>query len=224
MEDYIRQLESEFVKNANPKYAIAQKAYLKNQFEFYGMNAALRREIQKPFLAKKAYLPPKKELETIVKTLWSKSEREYQYFALELTYKYIKQIEEKDIELFEFMILHKSWWDTIDFISPRFIGEYFKRFPDQRNPIVAKWLASKNIWLHRSSILFQLKYKKDPDTVFLSYIINSLHGSKEFFINKAIGWILRDYSRVNPNWTIAFCEKTTLSNLSRKEALRLIKN
>ncbi len=214
-------MEAEFSKNAHPQYALSQKAYLKNQFEFFGMTSPIRREIQRPFLIK-SYLPPKNELENIVKTLWVKPQREFQYFALELTFKYVDQIELKDIELFEYMVTHKSWWDTIDFISPRLIGAYFKRFPYQRNVIVEKWLHSNNIWLQRSSILFQLKYKKDLDTDYLSYIINSLLGSKEFFINKAIGWILRDYSRINPNWVLAFCEKTALSKLSAREALRLI--
>ncbi|MDA3904636.1 MAG: DNA alkylation repair protein [Bacteroidales bacterium] len=144
MKDYIKLLEEEFIINANSANAISQKAYLKNQFEFFGMTAPLRREIQKPFLVK-AYLPPKKELEGLVKELWQKPQREYQHFALELTYKYVNQMEMKDIELFEFMV-----------------------------------------------------------------------------INKAIGWILRDYSRIDSNWVMSYCEKTKLSNLSRREALRLI--
>ena len=221
MSDFINTIEAEFIKNANSKNARAQKAYLKNQFEFFGLTAPLRREIQKPFLVM-AYLPAKNELNIILKELWEKPEREFQHFALELTFKYLKQMEEKDIELFEYMIVHKSWWDTIDFIAPRLVGEYFKRFPENRDKTIEKWLASKNIWLQRSAILFQLKYKKEIDTRFLSYVINSLLGSKEFFINKAMGWILRDYSRHNPDWVINFCSKTELSNLSRKEALRLL--
>lgn len=221
VKDYIEILEREFSKKCHPEKALAQKAYLKNQFEFFGLTAPIRREIQKPFLQKE-YLPPKSDLEDIVKTLWLKPEREFQHFGLELTYKYIKQLEIYDLELFEFMVVNKSWWDTIDFISPRLMGQYFKTFPNQREKSIEKWLASNNIWLQRSSILFQLKYKKDLDTDFLSYIINALLGSKEFFINKAIGWILREYSRTNPDWVISFCERTDLANLSRREALRLI--
>ncbi len=111
----------------------------------------------------------------------------------------INKFEKKDIELFEFMIINKSWWDTIDFISPKLTGEYFKFYPKQREKYVGKWLASKNIWLQRTSILFQLNYKDNLDTGFLTFIINSLPGSKEFFINKTIGWILRNYSRTNPD-------------------------
>jgi 3-methyladenine DNA glycosylase AlkD len=120
------------------------------------------------------------------------------------------------------MVAHKSWWDTVDFIAPKLVGEYFKIYPEQRNTYVEKWIASDNIWLQRTSILFQLKYKEEFDTEFLTYVINSLLGSKEFFINKAIGWILRQYSKVNPNWVIEFTNNTQLDKLSYKEATRLI--
>ncbi len=221
MNDFINILETEFEKNANPKIASGQKAYMKNQFEFHGIKTPVRRKIQKPFFVKE-YLPQKNDLERIIKTLWEKPEREYQYFAQELTEKYNKQFDKKDIKLFEFMIIHKSWWDTVDFIAPKLVGEYLKIYPEQRNTNIEKWIASENIWLQRTSILFQLNYKNELDTEFLSHIINLLLGSKEFFINKAIGWILRQYSKVNPNWVIDFAKHTQLDKLSYKEATRLI--
>jgi len=221
MTEFINILEIEFNKNASPKIAAGQKAYMKNHFDFYGIKTPDRRKIQKPFLIKE-YLPQKKDLERIVKKLWKKKQREYQYFAQELTEKYVNDFDKNDIELFEFMIINKSWWDTIDFIAPKLVGEYFKLYPEQRNDYIEKWIESGNIWLQRTAILFQLKYKNDLDKEFLAYIIDSLLGSKEFFINKAIGWILRQYSRTNPNWVVDFVNKTDLNILSKKEALRII--
>ena len=222
MEDFINVLKAEFERNANPEIASGQKAYMKNRFEFYGIKTPVRRKIQKPFFVKE-YLPPKKDLHIIVKTLWEKPEREYQYFGQELVEKYSDKFDKDDITLLEFMITRKSWWDTVDFIATKLAGKYFKIFPDRRNEIIEKWIASENMWLQRTSILFQLKYKNELDTEFLAYVINSLLGSKEFFINKAIGWILRQYSTVNPGWVMDFTSKTQLDKLSRKEALRLIK-
>jgi 3-methyladenine DNA glycosylase AlkD len=222
MTAFINTLELEFVKNGNPKIALEQKAYMRNQFEFYGIKSTERREIQKPFLVKE-FLPKKVELDKILIALWEKPQGDYQYFSQELAFKYVKQLEKKDIDLFEYMVTHKSWWDTVDFIAANLMGEYFKKFPEQRDVYVEKWLLSNNIWLQRSALLFQLKYKENLDTVFLSSIINSLLGSKEFFINKAIGWILREFSKTNPKWVIEFANKTALSNLSKKEALRLIR-
>ena len=78
------------------------------------------------------------------------------------------------------------------------------------------------MWLQRSAILFQLNYKDKTDTELLAYNINAMNGTREFFINKAIGWALRNYSKTNPEWVKGFAEKTELSKLSRREALRLM--
>jgi 3-methyladenine DNA glycosylase AlkD len=220
--EFIKSLETEFILHKNKNIAIAQKQYMKNKFEFYGIKTPLRRELQKPFLVVK-YLPNKSNLEFIVKELWLKPQRELQYFSQELVKKYTKQFEKKDIELFEFMIVNNSWWDTIDFIAVNLVGAYFKKYPEQVEIYVEKWLRSGNIWLQRSAILFQLKCKQELDTELLVRIINNLLGSKEFFINKAIGWILREYGKTNPVWVKKFVQKTTLSKLSRREAIRLLK-
>ena len=221
MEDYIKTLIIAFEKNTDAKNAKGQKAYMRNQFEFLGMTSPIRRNVQKPWLIK-ANLPHKTKLESIVKTLWLKPQREFQFFAQELMFKYTKQFELKDIALIEYMITHKSWWDTVDYMAVNLLGSYFKLYPAQRIIYVKKRLDSGNFWLQRSAILFQLKYKDQVDTNLLTHIITSLLGSKEFFINKAIGWMLREYSKTNPSWVINFVRSHQLQKLSQKEALRLI--
>ncbi len=221
MNEFLQTLELELKRNSNVIIAKEQKAYMRNQFEFYGIKSPLRREIQKPFLAK-SFLPPKTELEEIVKALWNNPQREYQFIAQELVFKYIQQFDKNDIALLEFMVTHKSWWDTVDYIAVKLIGAYFIRFPEQVNNYIDKWLASGNIWLQRCCLLYQLKSKDNMDTQRLQYIIKKLLGSKEFFINKAIGWVLREYSRTNPKWVMDFTENNDLANLSRREALRLM--
>ena len=200
---------------------LEQKAYMRDQFEYFGLRAADRREIQKPFFVK-PYLPTKMEFEELTKMLWMKPQRDYQYFSQELAMKYIKKYNKEDLVLIEFMISHKSWWDTVDFIATKLLGEYFKMYPVQRDIVIKKWLKSNNIWLQRSSLLFQLKYKEEVDTVFLSYVICSLLGSNEFFINKVIGWVLREYSKTNPGWVVDFVKTTELNALTKREALRLL--
>lgn len=221
MSAFINHLTAEFKRNENTKVAVKQEAYMRGQFEYYGLKTEIRREIQKPFLVKE-FLPEKDDLEKIVKILWEKPQREYHYFAQEFVFKYIKQFEKEDILLYEYMVTHNSWWDTVDFIATKLIGSYFKVYPDQRVTFVQRWLSSNNIWLQRAALIFQLKYKKELDTDLLSTAVNALLGTNEFFINKAIGWVLREYTRTNPQWVIEFVERTDLSKLSRNEALRLI--
>lgn len=222
MIEFVELLQAEFESKADKKIALQQKAYMRNQFEFYGLKSPDRRILQKPFLIKE-FLPPKEELEPIVKMLWQKPERDYQLFVMDFVLKYVKQFEKEDIELLEYMVINKSWWDTVDMIAVKLMGAYFKTYPEARKTYVEKWLQSQNIWLQRSALLFQLKYKKGLDSELLSYSINALLGSKEFFINKAIGWVLREYSRTDSKWVMEFVHKTTLSSLSKREALRLIK-
>ena len=221
VENYIKALRLEFETHADANIAAEQKAYMREQFLFYGIKTPVRRAIQKPFLLKE-FLPPKENLEELTRLLWQSPQREYQYFAQELVEKYAKQFDKNDIQLFEHMLMNHSWWDTVDFIATKLIGAYFAKFPEQRNPFAEKWLASNNIWLQRSCIIFQMQQKEKLDKEFLGYVINALLGSKEFFINKAIGWALRDYSKTNSEWVKDFANRNALHSLSKREALRLL--
>jgi len=136
--------------------------------------------------------------------------------------KYLKQTEKPDISCYEWLITTGSWWDTVDFLASTMVGNYFLKFPDGRDDIIAKWLDSDNIWLQRSTLIYQLKYKDKVDLEVLSHCIERLTGTKEFFINKAIGWSLRSYSRVDKDWVIDFVNTHDLSHLSKREALKLV--
>ena len=72
-------------------------------------------------------------------------------------------------------------------------------------------------------LIISLKYKSATDTELLNKFIIPLSKSKEFFIRKAIGWVLREYSKTNPDFVIAYVENHTLSGLSHREALKWLK-
>ena len=228
MKTYITTLSNLFKENADPVRNKQQESYMKGRFVFFGITSPERKQLQKPFLQKE-YLPSKKDAFTISQELWQKPEREFHYFSIELLDKYKKQVAIDDILFYEWLIIHQSWWDTVDFIASNLVGNYFIYFPDEQEKIINKWLASNNIWLQRSCLIYQLKYKKDPtkktvvNTQMLSHSIEYLMGSKDFFINKAIGWALRQYSRENPIWVIDFvANHPDLDKLSKREALRLL--
>jgi 3-methyladenine DNA glycosylase AlkD len=133
-----------------------------------------------------------------------------------------KEIPAGFIKTIEYMLTTKSWWDTVDIIAGGTVGVHFRRFPAVREKYLAKWRASENFWLRRTTILFQLNYKKETDFDLLSEIIRENLDSKEFFINKAIGWALRQYARVDPTAVKKFVKSTALHPLSRREALKHI--
>jgi len=209
-----------FHQEANAAKAAAAKAYLRNQFEFFGIATPARRAICKEYM--RSHLPEYHELSQIIHELWELPQREYQYFAVELLAVFRKQWQENIIVLAEYLIIHKSWWDTVDHIASEITGPYFKQFPGQAKRITLKWNRSKNIWLQRSSIMFQKSYKKETDTEILSRYILHVRDSKEFFIQKAIGWALREYSKANEKWVKYFVKKNALPPLSKREALKRI--
>lgn len=219
--DYLFELEQTFLSQANAEIAKQQKAYLKNQFEHFGIKTPVRRSITRSFLQKDT-LPNRKDLPLLVKALWQKEQREFQSFGLDLCLKYSKKPQLHDLEMFEWMVITKSWWDTVDMVAVNMMGEYFKKYPQSINQKIPEWIGSKNIWLQRCAILFQLKYKEHINTDLLTSVIYQLKDTNEFFLNKAIGWILREFAKTNPKWVTQFTQEITLHSLSRREALRLI--
>jgi len=219
MQDFSELLKEEFRKHGDADIALAQAAYMKNRFAFYGLKSPQRKAIQQPFLAKE-FLPDKLTAQNIILELWAAPQRELQYFAMELAGKYRKGIEKEDIHFYEKLLLQKSWWDTVDFVASTLVGHYFKKYPQQIATVTGAWLSSGNIWLQRSCLIFQLKYKKDIDRELMKKFIVRLLDSNEFFIKKAIGWILRQYAKFEPDWVLNFVNETPLKTLSKKEALK----
>jgi 3-methyladenine DNA glycosylase AlkD len=221
MHPYIQPLQAAFAQYSDPERAAGASAYMRNQFDFYGLEAKLWRQMVKAHL-KQAPLPTPQQLPGIAKALWQLPQREYQYAAVEIIAACKKEWEGNIIELIEHCIVYKSWWDTVDHIASELTGPYFKLFPAQTGPVTARWNQSPDIWLQRSSIMFQKAYKKDTDTGLLAAHILHLAGSQEFFVQKAIGWALREYGKTDPAWVKGFVAAHRLPKLSQREALKRI--
>ena len=220
MHPYLKPVKKAFSLHADPVKASGAKAYMRNQFDFYGIQTPVRRMITREII--QAGLPGMDELPMIVRDAWAQPEREFQYFAIELTGHMKKHWQPDMVPLFEKMITQKSWWDSVDHVASWILGPYFQKFPDQVKPVTQKWNQSENFWLQRSSIMFQKAYRDKTDTKLLSEYINNCKNSTEFFIQKAIGWSLREYAKTNPKWVLTFVQKNKLPPLSKREALKNI--
>ena len=220
MHPYVIPLKNSFEKNADPSQAAPMKKYMRDQFEYLGIKTPQSVSLQKEFYAEHG-LPEITDLDPILRDLWVLPQREFQYVAVGLLGRCEKQLPAKFIKTIEYLIITKSWWDTVDSLAGGTVGLHFKRFPDVREKYLSKWRASDNFWLRRTTILFQLNYKTETDFDLLCDIIRENLGSKEFFINKAIGWALRQYARVDPKAVKKFVNATKeLNPLSRREALK----
>lgn len=221
MHSYVTSLKTLYEKNADPAQAAPMKKYMRDQFEYLGIKTPRNAALQKEFFAEHGR-PPISQLDPILRDLWSLPQREFQYVAVGLLGKANMDIPAKFIKTIEYMLVMKSWWDTVDIIAGGTVGVHFRRFPDVREKYLTKWRASENFWLRRTTILFQLNYKKETNFDLLREIIHENLDSKEFFINKAIGWALRQYARVDPAAVQKFVQSTRLHPLSRREALKHI--
>lgn len=208
-----------FYNNKNEELAVPMAKYMKNKFAFLGIKKPERMVLSKEFLSesKKA-----KEVNWgFINKCFELPEREFQYLAI--TYMNIVKglFTVEDMDGIEKLIMTKSWWDSVDSIAP-IVGYICVKFPEVRELYVEKWIYADNIWLKRVSILFQLKYKENTDTDFLRKAILNNSDTKEFFVDKAIGWVLREYSKTNKEWVRSFIENNNLSKLSIREGSKYI--
>jgi 3-methyladenine DNA glycosylase AlkD len=219
MKEYLQPLIIKLRSATNPQRAFRAEKYLKNQFKHLGIDGPSRKRILKEFIEKYG-LPDVNQLEDMSLLLWQQEEREFQHCAVEIIDRMAKKFRSEDIVWIEKLIIQKSWWDTVDGISSWVCGKYFKLHPAKIPIITESWMNSGNMWLQRSILLFQLKYKKETNTELLAKSIIRLADHKEFFIRKAIGWALREYSKTDKIWVREFVTRNKLSPLSYREATK----
>ena len=213
-------LISELEKNRNELLAVSMERYMQDKFSFLGVRGVTRTEIYKK------YFPEARKSKVIdwdfVESCWNKEEREFQYVVVYYLKTMQKFLKREDISRLKYLIVTKSWWDTVDLLA-KVVGSLVIRI-EGYDQIMLEWSKDSNIWLKRVAILYQLSLKEKVDKQVLERILVNNLGDSEFFINKAIGWALRDYSKFNPEWVREFIEKNKngMANLSIREASKYL--
>ncbi|MTI20623.1 DNA alkylation repair protein [Fulvivirga sp. RKSG066] len=219
--NYLVALQQHLESARNDVEAERMSAYMKGHFQFLGIKAPDRKRLLSSFL-KQHGKPNREELSDVIIGLWSLPYREYQYCAMEIAQKVIKKPLPDDMLTVTYMLEYKQWWDTIDFIASNLVGHIFEHDHEAKHTYFNKWIASKDMWLNRTAILFQLKYKEKTDSELLTKAILPHVASKEFFHQKAIGWALRQYSKFNRDWVSEFINQHELAPLSKREASKYL--
>ena len=213
-------LITDFEENRNELLAESMSKYMQDKFRFLGVRGATRTEIYKK------YFPDARKTKTIdwdfVESCWNKEEREFQYVVVYYLKAMKKFLKREDISKLKYLIVTKSWWDTVDLLA-KVVGSLIIRI-EGYDQIMLEWSKDSNIWLRRVAILYQLSLKDKVDEIILDKILVNNLGDNEFFINKAVGWALRDYSKFNPEWVREFIKKNkdNMANLSIREASKYI--
>lgn len=209
----------ELRKNADHKKSQPMKKYLRDKFEFFGISSPLRKSVCKELLKEKLNSDDTKEF---VLLLWTKPEREFQYFAIDYLEKNLDSSAdfEENIQCLKDLITSKSWWDTVDALASKMVGGLVKQHRDLGKVVMEEWINHENMWLRRTAILHQLSFKEETDEEMLFRFCSLRASEEEFFIRKAIGWALRQYARTSSSSVKKYLlkHKGELSGLSFKEA------
>ena len=213
-------IKDQFEQIEDKAKAESMEKYMRNQFRFYGVPSPIRKEVYKSFIKE----------EKMTKTIdwnfldkcYEDEHRELHYLVLDYLIALNNYLTYEDIPKITNYIKAKQWWDTIDFFN-KIIGNIGLR-NSRVDSLMLEWSEDEDFWVRRLAINHQLGRKEKTKTELLEEIITNNFGSDEFFINKAIGWSLRDYSKVNPEWVRVFINRYSdkMSNLSIREASKYL--
>lgn len=218
--DKYQELKQNLIENSNPDLAKQMEKYLRNKFKFYDLKSPERRKSYHDLI--KAEKKNKKIDWKLLDQAWSDSHREAQYFVCDYLISLEKYLTFEDIDQIFNYIKSKQWWDTIDsLIKP--IGKIGLR-DEKVNDLMLTWSKDNDFWVRRVAIKHQLLRKDKMNIELLEKILENNLNSSEFFINKAIGWALRDYSKTNPEWVREFIENhvSDMAPLSIKEGSKYL--
>ncbi len=216
----LMQLIDDFHNHKDEQQAAGMSAYMRDQFPFLGIPTPLRKKLCRE------YFKAAKKSGTVdwafVKACWDNPYREFQYAAIDYLALMQKFLTPGDVPRIKELALSKPWWDTIDGLD-KIMGNIALSYPEINEVLIA-WSTDESLWLRRIAIDHQLQRKDHTNTELLEKILVNNLGSSEFFINKAIGWSLRDYSKTEPAWVRQFIEahKEKLAPLSIREASKYL--
>jgi 3-methyladenine DNA glycosylase AlkD len=219
--DALLRLVAAFEAARNPARAAAAAAYMRNQFAFLGIPVPLITTISREVTAD--WPPPSgdSELATVALACWELPEREYQYFGVWYTRRFVRRAGPGLMPVLELLVTSRSWWDTVDGLATGVAGPLVAAHPELVR-VMDRWIESESIWLARVAILHQERWRERTDVDRLFRYCRRRAADREFFVRKAIGWALRSYAKVAPEAVADFlgAHGGELSGLSRREAER----
>ena len=205
----------------DPEVATAMAAYMKTDMPFYGLKKPERTPLHRQL---KRDLTPSSddEYEHVVRTLWSLPRREEKYLAMTLAWEYRRFNAYRHMDLYRDLIVEGAWWDFVDHVSGKCVGHVLLKERTLTKPLMEEWVESSDMWLRRSALLAHLGHKTDTDEATLFDHCLRLAHEREFFIRKAIGWVLRQYARTAPDSVREFVldHRDEWSGLTFREATK----
>ncbi|SDW46616.1 3-methyladenine DNA glycosylase AlkD [Arthrobacter sp. yr096] len=221
--DLVQSIRSTLRSAGDVERARGAQAYMKSDMPSLGVRVPEVRKIVK-VVAKE--FPPSApvDLRRAVLQLWREAEaREERYAAIDLTGLRMVKEDLDMVPVYEEIIRTGAWWDLVDGVSHR-ICALLLAHRATMTPLLLQWAEDQDMWIRRAAITAQLGAKSETDPQLLAAVVTANLADKEFFIRKAIGWALREFSKTEPAWVTTFVadHASALSPLSIREATRLM--
>ncbi|MER7005548.1 DNA alkylation repair protein [Dactylosporangium sp. NPDC000555] len=216
----LERLRSAFGAAADPRRAAAMKAYMRDRFEFLGIPSTPRRELTRQVL-RELPRPSERDLTEVALACWALPEREYQYFACDHLRRHAALLTPASMPVVSALVTTKSWWDTVDILAAHVVGPMVAAHPSLVSTMDSWTAPGTDLWLVRTAILHQLRYRDRTDFPRLADYCARWAGERDFFIRKGIGWALREHAKTDPGAVRDFvAAHPDLSPLSVREALK----
>ena len=183
-----------------PERAVNEKRYLKSSLEHYGASVPAITAVVKEFLARNRGME-RGGLLSLVRELWERPVHETRMAAVELLCRQERLLESSDIGLLERLLRESRTWALVDPLAIKVVGPLVRRYP-RLSSLLDRWSHDDDFWLRRTVLLSYLLPLRHGDsqafTGFGAYA-DAMLEEREFFIRKAIGWVLREYSKKRPD-------------------------
>jgi 3-methyladenine DNA glycosylase AlkD len=223
----LRALRGALAAAGTKERAAGARAYMKSAMPFHGVGAVpLRAICRKAFAAHPVESPAAWRRDVLA--IWRGAKfREERYAAIELTGdRRAKGFQTMaSLPMYEEMIVTGAWWDLVDVLATKRLGEILRNEPPPMRKAMRTWSRSDDLWKRRASILCQITFKKDTDLDLLFELIEPSLSSKEFFLRKAIGWALRSYAWTDARPVVRYVatHRARLAPLTIREALKNVR-
>jgi 3-methyladenine DNA glycosylase AlkD len=215
---------AELERLADPAKAGPMAAYMKTDMPFLGVQATERRNLFRQ--VKRSFpIADRADYEAAVTELWSLPYREQKYMAIAVAGMAPAHITPASLPLYERLVREGAWWDFVDEIAQHLVGAVLAKHPRETWPVMDAWIDDAHMWIRRTAILCQNRHKQHTDTGRLFRYCLARASETEFFIRKAIGWALRQYSHTDPDAVQEFLRehRAELSPLSVREAAKALR-
>jgi 3-methyladenine DNA glycosylase AlkD len=215
-----RDIEAELRREGDPGRAEHEKAYLKSELQHFGASVPAIRRIAKAFAGGAS---DRDELLRLVQVLWARPVHECRMAAVELLDLDAELLQLEDLELVERLLRDSRTWGLVDGLAASVVGALVERYPELGRSL-DRWAVDDDFWVRRSALLALLipLRRGEGDFERFSRYADAMLGEREFFIRKAIGWVLRETGRKRPDLVYEWLEArgARVSGVTVREAVK----